>query len=181
MFGLLGPDSAGTSTLMRTLAASQDADHGSAQLTDAAAGTDNNARIDSLGDKTAVRKVLGYLPQDFGVDPKVGAEDTLDPLARLKGLADRHERKAAVETLLRQTNLCDLRKRALGGFSGGLRQRFGSASASPRLRSASRGRSSSTSPPPASTRRSARACTTCSSRSATSTTRATPSPSIASA
>ena len=125
MFGLLGPNGAGKSTLMRTLATLQDADHGSAQLTDAQAGT----HINVLRDKAGVRKVLGYLPQDFGVYPKVNAEDLLDHLARLKGLADRGERKAAVETLLRQTNLWDVRKTALGGFSGGMRQRFGIAQA----------------------------------------------------
>ena len=125
MFGLLGPNGAGKSTLMRTLATLQDADHGSAQLTDAAAGT----HINVLRDKDGVRKVLGYLPQDFGVYPKVNAEDMLDHLARLKGLADRGERKLAVETLLRQTNLWDVRRKALGGFSGGMRQRFGIAQA----------------------------------------------------
>ena len=125
MFGLLGPNGAGKSTLMRTLATLQDADHGSAQLTDAAAGT----HINVLRDKDGVRRVLGYLPQDFGVYPKVSAEDMLDHLARLKGLADRGERKAAVETLLRQTNLWDVRRKALGGFSGGMRQRFGIAQA----------------------------------------------------
>jgi len=125
MFGLLGPNGAGKSTLMRTLATLQDADHGSAQLTDAAAGT----HINVLRDKDGVRKVLGYLPQDFGVYPKVSAEDMLDHLARLKGLADRGERKLAVDTLLRQTNLWDVRRKALGGFSGGMRQRFGIAQA----------------------------------------------------
>ncbi|MEO7057966.1 MAG: ATP-binding cassette domain-containing protein, partial [Caldimonas sp.] len=122
-----GPNGAGKSTLMRTLATLQDVDHGSAQLTDARAGA--HAGIDILRDKTAVRRVLGYLPQDFGVYPRVNAEDMLDHLARLKGLADRSERKAAVETLLRQTNLWDVRKKALGGFSGGMRQRFGIAQA----------------------------------------------------
>jgi len=125
MFGLLGPNGAGKSTLMRTLATLQDADHGSAQLTDPEAGT----HINVLRDKASLRKVLGYLPQDFGVYPKVSAEDMLDHLARLKGLADRGERKAAVEALLRQTNLYDVRKKALGGFSGGMRQRFGIAQA----------------------------------------------------
>jgi ABC-type multidrug transport system ATPase subunit len=128
MFGLLGPNGAGKSTLMRTLATLQDADSGSAQLTDipgpATAGT-----INVLRDKDAVRRVLGYLPQDFGVYPKVSAEDMLDHLARLKGLADRTERKAVVDGLLRQTNLHDVRKKALGGFSGGMRQRFGIAQA----------------------------------------------------
>ncbi len=125
MFGLLGPNGAGKSTLMRTLATLQDADHGSAQLVDAGRGT----HINVLRDKAGVRRVLGYLPQDFGVYPKVSAEDMLDHLARLKGLADRTQRHAAVETLLRQTNLHDVRKKALGGFSGGMRQRFGIAQA----------------------------------------------------
>jgi ABC-2 type transport system ATP-binding protein len=132
MFGLLGPNGAGKSTLMRTLATLQDADHGSAQLVDAAHGT----HINVLRDKAGVRRVLGYLPQDFGVYPKVSAEDMLDHLARLKGLADRAERRQAVETLLRQTNLYEVRKKALGGFSGGMRQRFGIAQAllgNPRL------------------------------------------------
>src|ERR1700754_5300024 len=100
MFGLLGPNGAGKSTLMRTLATLQDADHGSVQL----AGTPSG-NINVLRDKDAVRRVLGYLPQDFGVYPKVSAEDMLDHLARLKGLVDKAERKQAVETLLRQTNL----------------------------------------------------------------------------
>jgi ABC-2 type transport system ATP-binding protein len=125
MFGLLGPNGAGKSTLMRTLATLQDADHGSAQLIDAGTAT----RIDVLRDKAGVRRLLGYLPQDFGVYPKVSAEAMLDHLARLKGLGDRRERKAAVETLLKQTNLYDVRKKALGGFSGGMRQRFGIAQA----------------------------------------------------
>src|SRR4051812_16050828 len=125
MFGLLEPNGAGKSTLMRTLATLQDADHGSAQLLDAAAGT----HINVLRDKAGVRRVLGYLPQDFGVYPKVNAEDMLDHLARLKGLSDRGERKNEVETLLRQTNLWDVRKKALGGYSGGMRQRFGIAQA----------------------------------------------------
>jgi ABC-2 type transport system ATP-binding protein len=125
MFGLLGPNGAGKSTLMRTLATLQDADHGSAQLVDAERGT----HINVLRDKAGVRRVLGYLPQDFGVYPKVNAEDMLDHLARLKGLSDRGERRHAVESLLRQTNLYDVRKKALGGYSGGMRQRFGIAQA----------------------------------------------------
>ncbi len=125
MFGLLGPNGAGKSTLMRTLATLQDPDHGSAQLVDAGEST----HINVLRDKAGVRRVLGYLPQDFGVYPKVSAEDMLDHLARLKGLSDRAERKTAVETLLKQTNLYDVRKKALGGFSGGMRQRFGIAQA----------------------------------------------------
>src|SRR5579862_6535490 len=126
MFGLLGPNGAGKSTLMRTLATLQDADAGTARIGD----------IDVLRDKAAVRGMLGYLPQDFGVYPKVSALDLLDHLARLKGIADARERRDVVTTLLRQTNLYDVRKKALGGFSGGMRQRFGIAQAllgNPRL------------------------------------------------
>lgn len=131
MFGLLGPNGAGKSTLMRTLATLQDADHGSVQLTGA-----GPANINVLRDKDAVRRVLGYLPQDFGVYPKVSAEEMLDHLARLKGLTNRAERTEVVARLLRQTNLYDVRKKALGGYSGGMRQRFGIAQAllgSPKL------------------------------------------------
>jgi ABC-type multidrug transport system ATPase subunit len=126
MFGLLGPNGAGKSTLMRTLATLQDADAGSARMGD----------IDILRDKAAVRRTLGYLPQDFGVYPKVSAEELLDHLARLKGLTNRRERAETVATLLQQTNLSDVRRKALGGFSGGMRQRFGIAQAllgNPRL------------------------------------------------
>jgi ABC-2 type transport system ATP-binding protein len=126
MFGLLGPNGAGKSTLMRTLATLQDADAGSARLGD----------IDVLRDKDAVRRILGYLPQDFGVYPKVSAEDMLDHLARLKGIAARATRREVVDSLLRRVNLWDVRKKALGGFSGGMRQRFGIAQAllgNPRL------------------------------------------------
>jgi ABC-2 type transport system ATP-binding protein len=126
MFGLLGPNGAGKSTLMRTLATLQEADAGTARL-----GT-----IDVLHDKDAVRRTLGYLPQDFGVYPKVSAEELLDHLARLKGLADKAQRREVVATLLKQTNLYDVRKKALGGYSGGMRQRFGIAQAllgNPRL------------------------------------------------
>ena len=119
MFGLLGPNGAGKSTLMRTLATLQDADAGSVRLGD----------IDVLRDKDAVRRLLGYLPQDFGVYPKVSAQDMLDHLARLKGLATRSTRDDVVSTLLKQVNLWDVRKKALGGFSGGMRQRFGIAQA----------------------------------------------------
>ncbi len=119
MFGLLGPNGAGKSTLMRTLATLQDADAGSARMGD----------VDVLRDKDAVRRSLGYLPQDFGVYPKVSAEQLLDHLARLKGLNDTGVRRDVVATLLRQTNLYDVRKKALGGFSGGMRQRFGIAQA----------------------------------------------------
>jgi len=126
MFGLLGPNGAGKSTLMRTLATLQDADAGTARMGD----------IDVLRDKAAVRRTLGYLPQDFGVYPKVSAEELLDHLARLKGLVNRRERNETVATLLQQTNLYDVRRKALGGFSGGMRQRFGIAQAllgNPRL------------------------------------------------
>jgi ABC-type multidrug transport system ATPase subunit len=126
MFGLLGPNGAGKSTLMRTLATLQDADAGSAHLGD----------LDVLRDKDAVRRTLGYLPQDFGVYPKVSAEDLLDHLARLKGVTGRGERRDVVAGLLRQTNLYDVRRKALGGYSGGMRQRFGIAQAligNPRL------------------------------------------------
>ena len=126
MFGLLGPNGAGKSTLMRTLATLQEADAGTVQMGD----------IDVLRDKAAVRRTLGYLPQDFGVYPKVSAEELLDHLARLKGLTRRRQRSETVATLLRQTNLYDVRCKALGGFSGGMRQRFGIAQAllgNPRL------------------------------------------------
>jgi ABC-type multidrug transport system ATPase subunit len=104
---------------MRTLATLQDADAGSVRLGD----------IDVLRDKDAVRRLLGYLPQDFGVYPKVSAQDMLDHLARLKGLATRSTRDDVVSTLLKQVNLWDVRKKVLGGFSGGMRQRFGIAQA----------------------------------------------------
>ncbi len=119
MFGLLGPNGAGKSTLMRTIATLQDADNGSIHLND----------LDVLADKPAARRVLGYLPQEFGVYPKVAAEAMLDHFAVLKGVVARGERKAVVEALLRQTNLWDVRKRKLGTFSGGMRQRFGIAQA----------------------------------------------------
>ena len=126
MFGLLGPNGAGKSTLMRTLATLQEPDSGQARL----------GQIDVLRDKDAVRRTLGYLPQEFGVYPKVSAEDLLDHFATLKGIVDRRERRAVVDALLEQTNLADVRKKKLGGFSGGMRQRFGIAIAllgNPRL------------------------------------------------
>jgi len=119
MFGLLGPNGAGKSTLMRTIATLQDADSGSIHLGD----------LDVLADKPAARRQLGYLPQEFGVYPKVSAEAMLDHFAVLKGVVARGERKALVEALLRQVNLWDVRKRKLGTFSGGMRQRFGIAQA----------------------------------------------------
>jgi ABC-type multidrug transport system ATPase subunit len=124
MFGLLGPNGAGKSTLMRTLATLQEADSGSVTLK----GT-GNGDIDVLREKDAVRRVLGYLPQDFGVYAKVSAEDLLDHLARLKGLVDGRVRRATVGALLERVNLHAVRKQGLGGFSGGMRQRFGIAQA----------------------------------------------------
>jgi ABC-type multidrug transport system ATPase subunit len=119
MFGLLGPNGAGKSTLMRTIATLQDADSGSIRL--------NN--LDVLANKPEARRLLGYLPQEFGVYPKVSAEAMLDHFAVLKGVTARGERKALVEALLTQVNLWDVRKRKLGTFSGGMRQRFGIAQA----------------------------------------------------
>ncbi|MEO8011630.1 MAG: ABC transporter ATP-binding protein [Dokdonella sp.] len=119
MFGLLGPNGAGKSTLMRTIATLQDADSGSVHLDG----------LDVLNDKGEARRRLGYLPQEFGVYPKVSAEGMLDHFAVLKGVVDKRERKAVVEALLRQVNLWDVRTRKLGTFSGGMRQRFGIAQA----------------------------------------------------
>ena len=119
MFGLLGPNGAGKSTLMRTLATLQGADEGSAMLGD----------IDILREPEKVRGLLGYLPQDFGVYPKVTAVELLDHLARLKGLVDAKTRRETVDALLERVNLAAVRKQKLGGFSGGMRQRFGIAQA----------------------------------------------------
>ena len=122
MYGLLGPNGAGKSTLMRILATLQEADAGSASLT----GPDGTA-IDVLSQKDEVRRTLGYLPQEFGVYPKVSAEELLDHFALLEGIAERGARREVVEALLRQVNLWDVRKQKLGGYSGGMRQRFGVA------------------------------------------------------
>jgi len=119
MFGLLGPNGAGKSSLMRTISTLQEADGGSIEFNG----------IDVLKDKDAVRKQLGYLPQDFGVYPKVSAEDLLTHFAVLKGLTQSKQRKEVVDGLLQQVNLWDARKRKLGTFSGGMRQRFGIAQA----------------------------------------------------
>ncbi len=119
MFGLLGPNGAGKSSLMRTIATLQDPDTGTITLDG----------MDLLADKRATRRLLGYLPQEFGVYPKVSAEAMLDHFAVLKGVTAKGERRDLVEALLRQVNLWDVRKRRLGGFSGGMRQRFGIAQA----------------------------------------------------
>ncbi|GAB3241258.1 ABC transporter ATP-binding protein [Hymenobacter seoulensis] len=126
MFGLLGPNGAGKSTLMRTLATLQEPDAGHLLLGD----------LDVVHQKEAVRQTLGYLPQEFGVYPKASAEELLDYFAVLKGITNRAERCATTEALLRQTNLWDKRRQKLGGFSGGMKQRFGVAVAllgNPRL------------------------------------------------
>ncbi|HEX6693469.1 MAG TPA: ABC transporter ATP-binding protein [Longimicrobiales bacterium] len=117
MFGLLGPNGAGKSTLMRILATLQDADEGEARLGD----------IDVLHDKPAVRRTLGYLPQSFGFHPRARADRLLDHFAILKGIHERPVRNDVTESLLRQTNLWDVRRQRLGTFSGGMRQRFGVA------------------------------------------------------
>ena len=126
MYGLLGQNGAGKSTLMRTIATLQDADSGAVTLGD----------LDVLKDKDAVRQRLGYLPQDFGVYPRISAVDMLDHLALLKGVAARGERKSLVEAMLNKVNLYEHRKKALASYSGGMRQRFGIAQAligNPRL------------------------------------------------
>ncbi len=119
MFGLLGPNGAGKSSLMRTIATLQEPDQGSIHF----------GGLDVLKEKDALRRQLGYLPQDFGVYPKVTALDLLDHFATLKGLTVRKERKETVEALLRQVNLWEARHQKLGTFSGGMRQRFGIAQA----------------------------------------------------
>ncbi len=119
MFGLLGPNGAGKSTLMRTVATLQDADSGEVSFDG----------LDVLRQKDSVRRILGYLPQEFGVYPKMSALDMLDHLAVMKGILNRGERKEMVYGLLQQTNLWDVRKKKLGTFSGGMKQRFGIAQA----------------------------------------------------
>ncbi|MAZ73930.1 MAG: multidrug ABC transporter ATP-binding protein [Flavobacteriaceae bacterium] len=119
MFGLLGPNGAGKSTLMRTIATLQEADSGSVFLGD----------IDVLKQKNELRQVLGYLPQQFGLYPKISAEVLLNHFAVLKGIATKSERKELVKALLHKTNLYDVRKQNLKGFSGGMKQRFGIAQA----------------------------------------------------
>jgi len=119
MFGLLGPNGAGKSTLMRTIATLQSPDTGTIKFGD----------IDVLKDPQALRATLGYLPQDFGVYPRMSARAMLDHLAVLKGLSNAKERKNIVETLLEQTNLAQHAKKAVASYSGGMRQRFGIAQA----------------------------------------------------
>jgi ABC-2 type transport system ATP-binding protein len=119
MFGLLGPNGAGKSTLMRTIATLQEPDQGSIRFNG----------MDVLKDKDSVRRVLGYLPQEFGVYPKVSSEIMLDHFAVLKGITDSKQRKEIVDGLLHQTNLWDVRKEKLGNYSGGMKQRFGIAQA----------------------------------------------------
>jgi len=119
IFGLLGPNGAGKSSLMRTIATLQEPD----------GGTIHFGEIDVVKQKREMRKVLGYLPQEFGVYPSVSAEDLLNHLAILKGMIDKEERKKAVDSLLEVTNLSSHRKKRLGGFSGGMKQRFGIAQA----------------------------------------------------
>jgi ABC-2 type transport system ATP-binding protein len=119
MFGLLGPNGAGKSTLMKILATLLEPNEGTAQLDD----------LNLLEQKDETRKILGYLPQEFGVYPKMRAIDLLEHLAVMKGITNRKERKEVVESLLQQTNLWDSRKKALGGYSGGMKQRFGIAQA----------------------------------------------------
>ncbi len=119
MFGLLGPNGAGKSTLMRTVATLQTPTQGSIHFGD----------LDILAEPEKLRETLGYLPQDFGVYPRVSAYAMLEHMTVLKGIANKADRKLTVETLLNQTNLWDVRNKAIAGFSGGMRQRFGIAQA----------------------------------------------------
>jgi ABC-2 type transport system ATP-binding protein len=119
MYGLLGPNGAGKSTLMRTIAT----------LQTPTAGTIKFGDLDILANPEQLRRTLGYLPQDFGVYPRVSAYQMLDHMAVLKGIAGKADRKAVVETLLNQTNLWAVRNKSIAGFSGGMRQRFGIAQA----------------------------------------------------
>jgi ABC-2 type transport system ATP-binding protein len=119
MFGLLGPNGAGKSSLMRTISTLQEADSGTIQL----------GNMDVLREKDAVRRVLGYLPQEFGVYPKITAEMMLDHIATLKGIANSRERKETVGALLEKVNLAHVKNKNLGTFSGGMKQRFGIAQA----------------------------------------------------
>ena len=117
MFGLLGPNGAGKSSLMRTIATLQSPDSGAINFGD----------IDVLEDNMSLRKILGYLPQSFGVYPKMSAEDLLDYFATLKGISNKSERNAIVKKVLEITNLYDVRRKDVAGYSGGMKQRFGIA------------------------------------------------------
>ena len=117
MFGLLGPNGAGKSSLMRTIATLQSPDSGAINFGD----------IDVLADNMSLRKILGYLPQSFGVYPKMSAEDLLDYFATLKGISNKSERNAIVKKVLEITNLYDVRRKDVAGYSGGMKQRFGIA------------------------------------------------------
>lgn len=117
MFGLLGPNGAGKSSLMRTISTLQSPDSGSITFGD----------INVLEDKMALRKILGYLPQSFGVYPKMSAEDLLDYFATLKGISSKSDRSKLVKEVLEITNLYDVRKKYVAGYSGGMKQRFGIA------------------------------------------------------
>jgi ABC-2 type transport system ATP-binding protein len=119
MFGLLGPNGAGKSSLMRTIASLQEADTGAIQM----------GNINVLKEKDAVRRVLGYLPQEFGVYPKISAEMMLNHIATLKGIANAKERQTVVELLLEKVNLTHVKSKNLGTYSGGMKQRFGIAQA----------------------------------------------------
>ena len=119
LFGLLGPNGAGKSSLMRTIATLQDVDSGSIFLDD----------LDVMNSKDEMRKYLGYLPQEFGVYPNISAEDLLEHLCVLKGISNSKERKELVKALLHQTNLYEVRRKNVGGYSGGMKQRFGIAQA----------------------------------------------------
>src|SRR5690606_2558831 len=115
MFGLLGPNGAGKSSLMRTIATLQMPDSGSIQFGDIAV----------LQDPFSLRKVLGYLPQEFGVYPNFSAEDLLDYFAQLKGIASKADRRKIIQEVLEITNLWEVRKKSVSGYSGGMKQRFG--------------------------------------------------------
>jgi ABC-2 type transport system ATP-binding protein len=119
MYGLLGPNGAGKSTLMRSIATLQTPTSGTIRFGD----------IDVIAQPERLRRTLGYLPQDFGVYPRISAQDMLDHMAVLKGIASKADRRATVETLLHQVNLWSVRRKMLAGFSGGMRQRFGIAQA----------------------------------------------------